>query len=200
MEKQSHIVISRIVRGQLQQQYGIQLAPGSFTLGNILPDLIPAFLYRPHFLRYCRNYVQRLIRSLLPRSESVWNDCLTSLMMGVLCHFYTDFFCYVHTNRFHGGLRLHLLYEKQLHRFLLDHLSELETPSLSLEMQGGLGMEDIWVRFEAQQERYYKSTPSLDNDLRCAVLSCVEAIALLSESAKKRCEPEEEFVPLQRVL
>lgn len=112
MEKQSHIVIACIVRRQLQQQYGIQLAPGSFTLENILPDLIPAFLYRSHFLCFCRNYVLRLIRSLLPRSKSVWNDCRTSLMMGVLCHFYTDFFCYVHMNRFHGGLRLHLLYEK----------------------------------------------------------------------------------------
>lgn len=61
-------------------------------------------------------------------------------------------------------------------------------------------MEDIWARFESRQGWYYQSAPSPGNDLRCAVLSCMEAIVLLSESAEKRCEPEEEFVPLQRAL
>lgn len=151
-------------------------------------------------LRYSRNHAQRLIRFLVPRSESEWNGCMTSLPMGIFCHFYMDFFCYVHTERFHGGLRLHMQYEKQLHQFLLEHLPEMKAISLHKAVRGGLGAEELGACFEARQERYHKIAPSLRNDLYCAILSCTEVIACLAENAEEDCVPEEDRVPFQTAL
>ena len=199
MEKQSHIVIARFVSGYVERQYGIRLSRKSFILGNILPDLMPSFLYRPHFWQYNRTYVQQIIQSLREKSKSACSGMMQSLFMGMLCHLYTDFFCYAHSERFSGGLKCHIRYEKQLNSFLKEHLTEIAATCFAVRSESGLDTASILGRFQALQVSYYKIPPSPESDLFYSILSCVEAIVLISESAETS-PAQEELAFLQAAL
>jgi hypothetical protein len=126
MNKPTHILIGKYLYGVMKDQYGIVLDRTGFLFGNVLPDLRPSFLTRPHFPEYNISYVKKEIRNLLSKKQkSAYFGRTYSRRLGVICHYYADFFCFAHNRYFTGDIVSHVKYEKDFHRFLLERYPAL---------------------------------------------------------------------------
>ena len=186
MNTSSHVLMGKFLYRYVEEHDGIRLDRRSFLLGNILPDYCPSFLIRPHFLKNHAAHVQKMIRFLLSQPVPAFDDKKYSRLLGVLCHFYADFFCCAHRESFAGGLPEHIAYETKLHRYFTENLEQLEsirfiTQFRSAEQAGGL-----YRQFEALHSSYLLSHSSFGNDLLFAMTACIDLIVLTCGSAAKR--------------
>lgn len=169
--------MGKLLLDYMQTQYGLELNERSFLLGNILPDCLPTFLSRPHFWKHCEGHVHKLIEKLI--------DCYPAgdarerarrryaRRLGILCHFYTDFFCYAHCEHFPGGLRSHRAYELELREFFREHFAALQTqpPEVSASLAS-----DIGAQFADLQAAYMDSPAGYLVDIAYGFFACVQLI------------------------
>lgn len=180
MKKSSHILMGKLLLDYTQSQCGVALNKRSFLLGNVLPDYLPTFLSRPHFLKNCEAHVQKLIEKLLDRypTEDARERARKrySRRLGMLCHFYTDFFCYAHSARFSGGLRLHRAYELGLREFFLQHFEALQARPMEVSTNPA---SDIRAQFEDLQAAYLGAPGEYLHDIAYGFFACVQLIAAI---------------------
>jgi len=178
METTSHMLMGRLLLAYVQKQYGMTLDSRNFLLGNVLPDYLPSFLSRPHFLKYGTDHVRRLIQRLSGRlpAPGAPNGRLArySRRLGMLCHFYTDFFCYAHCAHFPPGLKRHIGYERELTLFFQEHYEALLAQPLVARTRR---TPDIEARFNRLQSAYLASEHTYLNDIAYAFYACVDVIA-----------------------
>ena len=180
MNKSSHILMGRFLYQYAERHYKIRLEPRSYILGNILPDYSPSFLIRPHFLKNNAAHVQNIIRLLLSRHPSAYNDKKYSRLLGVLCHFYADFFCHVHREDFTGSLSEHFAYEKKLNRYFMENLNRFGSLHFITQPVPVTRAEDIYRRFETLHSGYLLSHSSFGNDLMYAMIACIDLIVMIT--------------------
>ncbi len=185
MNTASHVLMGRFLIEYLQEHYDVRLNQKSFLLGNILPDYCPSFLARPHFLKNNIKFVQNTIRNLLDSDQvSASNDRKYSRHLGVVCHFYADFFCYAHSDSFGGNLRRHIAYENDLHHFFQQHYDLLYSLRFITAPVFNADVQTVYAQFDRLHSSYLLSRPSYGNDLAYAVLACVDALVLITKRSK----------------
>lgn len=185
MKTESHVLIGHIVSDYVKAQFGIVLDERNFVRGNVLPDRRITFLTRPHFLKYNAGLVQRKIYRLL--NNKIDGGAVggqISKRLGILCHYYTDFFCFAHSPRFKGGLAAHRSYEERLHHYLTAHLSELGGPLPAAPDCNGPDAKTVYARFGSLHDGYTQAACSFENDLAYSIYACAEVIVTLIFSAE----------------
>ena len=87
------------------KELGCHINEKLFLLGNLFPDLIHSYLWRPHKYNHSREYIREKMIMLKNKPR------LVSFHMGVLTHYICDYFCYPHSDCYDQGLLQHILYE-----------------------------------------------------------------------------------------
>jgi hypothetical protein len=175
MNSFSHILIGNFLHQYLREQHNIELSPGSFIYGNLLPDFKPAYKKLPHEKDYWSPYLKSEIGKLSAfRQDSRSFGVHYSRRLGVICHFYADFFCFAHTAGFEGGTYPHIRYELALHRHLQDNMPVLDGTEFVGDTARGRDAGMIQGRFNALQEKYLKEPPSFAADIAYTLSACVD--------------------------
>ena len=186
MNTSSHILMGKFLWEYAEQHYRIRLERKSYLLGNVLPDYCPSFLIRPHYLKNNAGYVQSVIRLLVSRHPCGYQDKKDSHLLGVLCHFYADFFCCAHSEDFTGGLSEHIAYESRLHRYFVENLDQFGSIRFIAQSVPSAGADEIYRQFEALHSSYLLSHPSFGNDILYTMMACMDLIVLTCGSAEKK--------------
>lgn len=178
MNSLNHILMGTIVYEYIREKYGIVLDKESFLKGNTCPDHSFAFL-RPHRLRFCAGVVRKkTIRLCRGRWGLVGKKA--SKKIGILCHYYADFFCWAHNPCFEEGLRGHVRYEDELLRYLqtnydafrrIDYTPEVSAPEDALDINRRM-------RFLLREQPIRRGDYA--TELFCAVQSCVVLVLWVS--------------------
>lgn len=173
MNSVNHVLIASVVYDYIKEKYGILLDREAFILGNTCPDHSIAFL-RPHRRRYCAGMVRKKTVRLC-RGKWGLPGRKASKKIGILCHYYSDFFCRAHNPDF-GGLKKHRQYEAMLLRYMqenydlfrrIDYISGSEIPRNAAEISRRM---DLLLR---------EKPAVLDGragELVCAVQACAELV------------------------
>jgi hypothetical protein len=119
MNSLNHVLIGTIVYDYLKDKYGIVLDRPGFLKGNTCPDHSISFL-RPHRIRFCSKMVQRKTARLCNKDLKIVGS-RASKKFGILCHYYSDFFCLAHNPQFEGNLKAHVRYEKEMLRYMREN-------------------------------------------------------------------------------
>ena len=187
MKKTSHLLMGRLLLEYAEQHFGVAISSRRFLFGNVLPDYLPSFLSRPHFLKYSTDHVKKLTQKLLLRLplayETEKRRAKYALRLGMLCHFYTDFFCHAHSPRFRFGPRVHTMYEMALARYFRDNYDSIKELTVMARAEDGLSAEEIFERFERLQEKYLEAEQAFLQDIVFGFYACVELIVMLAQSA-----------------
>lgn len=189
MNKPSHILIGKYLCQYVNDHYKILLEPKSYVLGNVLPDYYLSFLIRPHCVKYQAAHVQNIIRLLLTQRSNRYSDKKYSRFLGILCHFYADFFCYAHNDNFTGGISEHIAYENNLHRYLVENLEQLNSIRFITQPSPVTGVESIYRKFETLHSDYLSSHASFGNDLTYSLTACIDLIVSICGYAAAKDGP-----------
>lgn len=141
MNSLNHVLIGTVVYEYIKDKYGIQLDKESFLKGNTSPDHSLAFL-RPHRMRYCAGAVRKKTIKLCRGNWGVVGK-KASKKIGILCHYYSDFFCRAHNPKFGWSLKDHVRYEDELLKYMqnnykvfcqIDYIPEVSVPTDAREI------------------------------------------------------------------
>ncbi len=187
----SHLLMGNFLCDYMQEHYGIALDRAGFLYGNILPDYRISFLTRPHYLENNIDYLQSELRGLLHhKQDSAYCGKSFSKHLGIVCHYYADFFCFAHSDGFSGGLIKHITYERRLHRYLQEHGGELGGICFLPKADTSEDERHLYRCFDTLHEQYLASKQSFGNDLVYMALACVDVIFALANAM----QPEETAV------
>ena len=184
MNSFSHNLIGKILLNQLSARYGVELDRRSFLYGCMLPDFTRYFKRLPHEPLYWERYIKNEIRDLsgLKQTGKRFGPGV-SKRLGVICHFYADYFCFAHTCFFEGGTLSHMKYEWHLDRRLRDNAAQLHTAELGLKPVPALSAETIYADMASLLDKYKTYEPGYMRDLTFALRACAGLIAAVAESA-----------------
>lgn len=186
----SHVMMGKLLYEQVKERYGIYLHRDRFILGNVLPDFRVSFLTRPHYLEHNISFLRKEISKLFKdKKQSAFYGKHYSKRLGVLCHYYADFFCYAHCKGFPDDLSVHVKYESNLHRYFQNHEDELRQNAFAPEESGTIDANLVNLKFQQLQERYQNEMHSYRSDLNYAIQACTEAIVLIAASSVPTTEP-----------
>lgn len=178
MNSPNHILIATIVYEYIKDHFGIVLDKSSFLKGNTCPDHGISFL-RPHRIKYCNRMVRKKTIKLCSADRGVINE-KASKKIGILCHYYSDFFCYAHSPKFGGSLKDHIRYEDGMLQFMYENYSEFQKIEYVPNPAFPLRAADINNRM---RRLIYERT-SLNGDygmeLVCAIQACSELVLYIS--------------------
>ena len=177
--------MARLLFAYAQRQCA-RLHEKNFILGNVLPDYLPTFVSRPHFLKYCTGYVQKTRAWLLERypSGNASSPAMArySRRLGMLCHLYTDFFCYAHCAQFPPGLKRHLEYEQALTLFFEQNYEAfLARPMIA----SAHCAPDLQAQFERLQAAYLAAERGYLSDIAYAFFACAQLIAAVCRESEE---------------
>ncbi|WP_101697970.1 zinc dependent phospholipase C family protein [Clostridium minihomine] len=184
MNSPNHVLIGLIVYGYVRDKYGVHLDKASFLKGNTSPDHSLSFL-RPHRMRYCRELMRRKIARMC-RSEWEDDNRRLSKRLGVLCHYYSDFFCLAHNPEFDGSLSEHIQYEQDLLFYMsrrleyfwgLDYVPSIDVP---------LDADEIYEHMHQRIQQKFKEEQDFEIELYYAIRSCIELV--LHVFFQERCQ------------
>lgn len=184
MNKSSHVLIGRILCTHLKDQYGIVLDTESFLFGCVLPDISCKFLIKPHLLKnYQKQTLKRIQRLLEIRQGSVFFGKKYSRRLGIICHYYADFFCYPHNSKYTGDIISHVNYEKMLYQVLKNGSYIKKQRDHVRHPSGEVDADMIFGYFKEQHDYYERCKPSYDTDITQCILACTEALVLITSTS-----------------
>jgi hypothetical protein len=144
MNSFSHSLIGKILLRQLDDRYDVQLDRRAFLYGCVMPDFRKTYKTLPHEPRFWDGYLKGEISALARQQrETRQFDRSGSKRLGILCHFYADFFCLAHTDGFNGSTYEHIRYEWDLDRFLRKNAAGLYQADLGVRMPVVLSADSI---------------------------------------------------------
>lgn len=180
MNSPNHVLIGSIVYEYLREKYGITLQKSSFLKGNTCPDHGISF-FRPHKMKYCGRMVQRKTERLFDGGRSMSGK--TSKKIGILCHYYSDFFCCAHNPQFSGSLREHRRYEECLLHFMSDNYDAFR----KFDYVPGTVKRETAGEISRKMDLLLLERPTAEGDyaeeLFCAIRACAELVLSICLSA-----------------
>ncbi len=195
--------ISHILMGKIGCKFvdsrNLPLNHAAFILGNILPDFHPLHAFASHKADKggCLEKTRDRLHKLL--SDPPKNPTRLAKELGMLCHYYTDFFCHPHTGNFSGSLSQHIVYEYKLLRYAQCRMGVLENLTIQTdELPTAHTAEELFELLEERRKFFLQQTPNFGVEMYWAlegchllVTTCLEHI-LATEPTKV---PVEELLP-----
>jgi len=169
----THVRLSRMISRVVRENFAVPIKPVSFAFGCIKPDLLLSFRNIPH----CQSHAMELLINELEQLMSSLDEGIEphqlSLRLGVVCHYLTDFFCFVHSENFKGGKIYHLLYE----------IRQIFFAKRRIFANTFFGKNKISVAtnefIESMCKLYNQMPSSINMDVYYSFLVCVSVIGLL---------------------
>lgn len=169
MMMKTHIILSKSLLGNIDENKQFFLNDKSFIYGNVKPDILSKYKLKKHYL----DESYEMVRSKIDYFSSMDLDTLEkyytknefSQEMGVICHFLADFFCVAHSERweFKHSLKIHVQYESGLTKVAKDY---------SLKNDRRQYVDDL-DEFFARLYKEYKANGNFEeNDLKYAAYMC----------------------------
>lgn len=145
----------------------IELDKRAFAYGNIKPDL-PLGCHTHHTIKNCIFTVSQLSQKLKEEKFSVRDF---SILLGEVCHYVSDFFCYYHVNEnIYNKLFQHFLYELRLHLeiFMIRLKRKFNVFPSMMEPRENI----LSILFEMHND-YLSKSPSMKNDIHFAFMTTI---------------------------
>lgn len=174
MNSRNHILIGTVVYEYIKEKYGVVLDQHSFLKGNTCPDHGVSFL-RPHRVRYCSKMLQRKTKRLCNSGFKIVGS-RASKRFGILCHYYSDFFCCAHTPQFEGNLKAHVRYENELLHFMEENYSFFREIDYIGDHSFAESAEEINERMRGLIREKKISQTDYAMELICAIQTCAELV------------------------
>lgn len=172
-----HLMFAVSVRKSVKKAQGISLNLPGFLFGNILPDISKKYGSYPHYMKDALIHVVDSKDSLIySKSNKSLSPYRFAKDLGAMNHYLSDFFCFPHTEEYHGSKAHHGLYELTMIARYKKGLRGFH--SLLNEQSVPLKPGDLKSFIEEQNKTYAKNQVSGMNDIRYALF----AGAKLSES------------------
>lgn len=178
MNSLNHVLIGTVVYEYIKEKYGVELDKESFLKGNTCPDHSLAFL-RPHRLFFCARAVRRKTIRLCRGNWGIVGK-KASKKIGILCHYYSDFFCLAHNPQFGGSLKDHVHYEDELLKFMQENLSMFRQMDYIPEVVMPEGAGDINRRMSFRIQEQQIQQGDYATELFRAVTACAELVLWVS--------------------
>ncbi len=183
----SHLKIAEAVIGAVEVHLPFKINGMAFRLGSILPDLMPAS--PDHVIEKSFDYVASLIGELEPGKIITGNAGMDGnffIKLGIIAHYLTDYFCYVHNDACYTHFLKHYRYENHLHRELNSYnLTQFCSPCLSgLNTRPFLRQEGLVEYVQTRHCDYLSEIPGFSHDIQYGL----EIVTIVVASILGRCK------------
>ena len=91
-----------------------------FYFGTILADCCHLPFTNPHYIDSSYSFIKDKIKKISKKKSFTYYD---SLELGIIIHYICDFCCYSHITGGIGNPNKHMLYERQIQRYLLKNIN-----------------------------------------------------------------------------
>lgn len=169
--------MAKIIYEYLKENYGIYLDRKGFIKGNYCPDFSTSLIKRPHYIEDTLEFVHDKIEKLAnTRLNSSYIDKTYSKKIGIICHYYSDYFCFAHSSNFNEKIRAHISYERKLHKFLLLKQNNIKKIISQSKNDISIDLSLIKLKINEYQHDYLNSKQGYGNDLIFSIKVCIEMI------------------------
>lgn len=169
----THVRLSRMISRVVKENFAVQIKPFPFAFGSIKPDLLFSFRNIPHRQSHAMDLLVNELEELMSSLDEGIEPHELSLRLGVVCHYLTDFFCFVHSENFKGGKIYHLLYEL---RQIFFFKRRIFTNTLFCKSKISIAANEF---IESMCKLYNQMPSSINTDVYYSFLVCVSVIGLL---------------------
>ncbi len=155
----------------------------NFLLGSIVPDITLSFVKYPHtpeIMSYA--VMDELQRSMLKMEEGYSPNYLR---LGILIHFFADFFCSVHNHPIGNLKQFHYMYEKKLESMIVS--SDCK-PEMFIDLADSNLSE--WIN--TLHKSYCSELFGLERDIKYIPMVCSRILFGFSELTASEAIREEE--------
>lgn len=176
----THMLIANCVNKAIEDNNRFKLNSECFLYGNIKPDITPKFIAIPHYKDASFEYIMKMIASIeiqtLPTSAKQLKSF--SVMLGVINHYLTDYFCYAHNNKSLDKFAPHMLYENKLAiKFYSTDLKRICNNSITAVSRNHNQYIRDYVEFKHYE--YMNIKPSMNKDILYSVEVCAAVSYLI---------------------
>lgn len=194
----SHILISSFLAKYLKEHNGVTVSRGSFFAGNLLPDFNPLYKTLAHAPDYWSGFIKKELQNLSDlKQERAQFGRNYSRRLGVICHFYADFFCYPHTEAFDGSSYQHIKYEWELYRFTYQNYASISRKIYDIDTVADKDAEITYAGFTALLQEYLGQERSYENDIIYTLRACTAMITSITLNSVIEKEAE---LPLNSLI
>lgn len=170
MLSHTHRLIATHVQKNIIDLTGIQIDLTSFIYGAVAPDLHPHLFFGMHHYREdSEDFVYKQMEKILHTKWTNQNNRRLSYVLGLICHFTSDYSCYPHVYHFlfTDNFRSHFVYEADLQRLM----KGFDNADLALEINQQPPSEISYykAKYVAYEDTYHATPHSPDKDIRFAV-------------------------------
>lgn len=198
----SHILVGSLVYEYLKSEHGIYLEKSSFLSGNVLPDRTSLAVTHPHFMKFSLGFVQAETEALSDTYlESAYVGSEYSERLGIICHYYADYFCHSHSSGYKQVVVNHMKYERLLYEYFQNNFIIISELKFAPPAEISRSAREINERMLTAHSKYAANESSYFNDLRYALMTCAEtALSLVNCSLRRRiAEPLEIYREIEAV-
>jgi len=187
MNTYSHTMIGTLIYGYLKDEHGIQLDKERFLKGNVIPDCSYFAVVHPHFVKLSLGYIQEEVVSLSKAYlESALIGSDYSFRLGIICHYYADFFCYAHSSGYRQAVVNHLKYEHLLYEYFQNNYDDIGRMSFAVYDDVSTSANAINDKFKQLHAEYVGLDPAYDKDILYALKACSGTILSLVSCARRQ--------------
>ncbi len=180
MNSFSHLIVGWCLRSYIKEEYGTKLSAARFLYWNIMTDFRKPYNALPHKADCWESRLKSVIEEMTSRKQAQgYFGPGDSGRLGVLCHFYADFFCHPHTAFFKGSGWQHIRYEFNLYKYMRKSFMRLSASDFSSVTVACQDAGRIFDHFESLQESYLQKKPSFENDVVYTLRACLGAVAAI---------------------
>jgi hypothetical protein len=180
MNTHSHTLIGNLLHDYLKKEFNIHLDKDEFIRGNVVPDYRTTCVIHPHFIRFSLGYIQREIEELAGinlNSADIGKEY--SFKLGMICHYYADFFCHAHSRGYKQAIVNHLRYERCLCNYFVSRLGSIREIKLFLKSDIRESARQINERTKMLFKEYDEASPSYGKDIYYSLHASAGAIVSL---------------------
>ncbi|NLM51172.1 MAG: zinc dependent phospholipase C family protein [Clostridiaceae bacterium] len=168
----SHLTIANIICDNLQNERIKNINRPKFMLGNILPDIAIKLSNLSHKIDYVLGFVKKLMEDLVLKSQSpTFKKKSQSQVLGIICHFIADFFCYPHNKNYPFGIVKHLYYEQKISKYIKYYKDLTHLPIIKGRISIN-SVEDIINEIKRVHKEYMVLPPSMAKDAYYSIGMC----------------------------
>lgn len=151
-----------------------------FIWGNIKPDCASRYKFKKHYYDESIDMILEMIDRLSSLTVTdIMNDSSVgkfSGVLGVVCHFLTDYYCLPHYERweFKNSMKPHVLYERELSKVSKNY-------EINVIKNNRLNRGNV-KQFIEETLELYRFEESYENDLNFAYYVCTNVVNMIIES------------------
>lgn len=185
MNTLSHIKVARLVYGYLEKNYNIKLNKTAFIYGNIAPDFGVDVVRKPHHIETYFDFIKSEVESLSRcAGEDLKTNYKYSKRLGVICHYCTDFFCFVHNKDFTGTPMNHVRYEMKLNKYCRHHYEIIKNLEYVPQYKMLYGADAISDNILALHKIFMSVKQGFETDWRTTLAACTQSMLYIIQTAR----------------